>query len=636
MVGFGLPVAAYFWFIHQYGVNVPREDQWSDVSLIGRSYSGTLGFANLWAAHNDHRILFPNLLAVLLGRTTHLNLFVEMYLSAILLVVAVGLLIITHKRRSPTTPWIYYCPVAIVMFSFAQYQDTLWGFQIAWYLVIAALAAVLYLLDRPVLSWVALSAAILLAVVGSYSLFQGLLIWPVGLLLMVQRRRTRSAVLAWVIAAVLTGIGYFFRLQSPPNRFYVVHHPITALKLFFLAIGDIFAQPTPFSGDTAILLVGLLTFVIAAYAVIRYGLRGDETTGRPLGVALILFGLLFAASADIGTASVFGAWVGTNSLYVINILLILVGCYLVVLNRPSPKGTRAFPVASWLVGVVVVGMMCTQVVLSIINGVSGGRSTQQAASVAADVLVNIDRASKQEVRSAFVCPRIGNRVGLSRWSPWCPGGTLSPDAVGVLRSHHLALFGTGVSATDAKEGLVVPPESLGFSSNGATSVQGVAAQTMTYVVNAVGTPAPSISSRDLPAWVTVVDHHDGSATLSATNPPVGTTHFVLSAINRAGAIDEPFFIRVRNQQSPVFVSGDTKTCYVGAPCSVSVRAQGWPTPAISERGRLPSGVKFTVTSRGASLSGRVADIVPSTYVITLRASTGVGPPAVQTLRLTVR
>src|ERR1019366_7482799 len=160
VIGFALPAGAYLWFIHHYGVNVPREDQWSDISLIGRSYSGNLGFTNLWAAHNDHRILFPNLLAVFLGRTTHLNLFVEMYLSAIFLFVAIGLLIAPHRRRSPSRHWICYCPVAIVMLSFAQYQNTLWGFQIAWYMVIVALAVVLLLLDRPTLSWVTLGSAI--------------------------------------------------------------------------------------------------------------------------------------------------------------------------------------------------------------------------------------------------------------------------------------------------------------------------------------------------------------------------------------------------------------------------------------------------------------------------------------------
>ena len=60
-----------------------------------------------------------------------------------------ALLIWAHKRRSPATPLLYYCPVAFVMLTFAQWQNTLWGFQMAWYLVVFALAVSVVLLDRP-------------------------------------------------------------------------------------------------------------------------------------------------------------------------------------------------------------------------------------------------------------------------------------------------------------------------------------------------------------------------------------------------------------------------------------------------------------------------------------------------------
>ena len=120
------------------------------------------------------------------------------------------------------------------------------------------------------------------------------------------------------------------------------------------------------------------------------------------------------------------------------------------------------------------------------------------------------------------------------------------------------------------------------------------------------------------------------------SPPSGTTQFALSATNRAGTIDGSFFIVVKQQQAPVFLTGDTQTCYVGTPCNIPVRATGWPTPAITESGILPEGVRFAPTARGAALSGQVQSSSARTYLISLRASTGVGPPATQTLRLSVR
>jgi hypothetical protein len=46
-----------------------------------------------------------------------------------MLTVATGLFVLAHRRRSLSVPWIYYCPVVIVMLAFVQNSDTLWGFQ---------------------------------------------------------------------------------------------------------------------------------------------------------------------------------------------------------------------------------------------------------------------------------------------------------------------------------------------------------------------------------------------------------------------------------------------------------------------------------------------------------------------------
>ena len=70
------------------------------------------------------------------------------------------------------------------METLGQFENTLFGYQMSWYLAITALAAAIYLLNLPKLSWLVLVAAIALGVVGSYSAFQGLLIWPAGLVVL--------------------------------------------------------------------------------------------------------------------------------------------------------------------------------------------------------------------------------------------------------------------------------------------------------------------------------------------------------------------------------------------------------------------------------------------------------------------
>src|ERR1017187_9885005 len=74
-----IPIALYFWYIHQYGVNSIYYDQWNDVALLTHTryffepYSGHTTIRMLWMQHNESRTFFPNLIVLALGVLTHLN-----------------------------------------------------------------------------------------------------------------------------------------------------------------------------------------------------------------------------------------------------------------------------------------------------------------------------------------------------------------------------------------------------------------------------------------------------------------------------------------------------------------------------------------------------------------------------------
>ena len=104
----------------------------------------------------------------------HYNIKVEEYISALMLFAAAAIFIWAHKRRSPGTPLLFYCPVAFLTLTLAQWQNTIWGFQMAWYLVLLSLALTIFLLDWPRLAWPIFALAISMAVVGSFSSRQGL------------------------------------------------------------------------------------------------------------------------------------------------------------------------------------------------------------------------------------------------------------------------------------------------------------------------------------------------------------------------------------------------------------------------------------------------------------------------------
>jgi hypothetical protein len=452
VLGFGLPVLVYLGFLHHYSLNVVHGDQWSDVDLIRASYSGHLSLAALWAQHNENRMLFPNLLAVAMSRLDAFNVSGEEYLSALLLIAAVALIIGAHKRRAPDRPWLAYCPVVILMFSVVQAQNTLSGFQLAWYLILLVLAGVLFLLDRPTLSVVGAASAIILAVVGSYSSFQGLFIWVAGLLLLFYRRRPGYLIAVWVAAGVLTTALYFHNFNSHDAvapYLTPIHLPIKAVRFYFESLGDVLGVPLTSYGVGADLItaVGCVIFAVALYTLWSSGRRRDAQTGAPIGIALTVFGLLFACSTTYGRA--WAGPAGASALrYTTYDLLVLVGSYLTYIGTPS-KEERALAPSRAIRKVVGTTLGCLVVLVTVfgfVNGIRWARSADQVYITAAAVTTDITRIPGPVVQ---------------KWlAPAEPTSQLEADAK-VLESHGLSLFSNAqavaryrhLASLDTEEGL---------------------------------------------------------------------------------------------------------------------------------------------------------------------------------------
>lgn len=340
VVGFAIPVIAYLGFLHHYAINTMDGDQWDDVTVIRQSYLHGFDWSSLWAQHNENRILFPNLIVILLARTTHFNVKIEEYLSAAMLIAAMTFLILALRRRAPSIPLLYYCPLAFLGFSFVQWSNTTWGFQIAWYLILLALMVAIYALDRPRLTWWLFGLAVVAAVVGSFSSSQGLLIWPAGLVLLYHRRRPYPYAVAWIGMALVTAALYFHNYQSSPidtSPHIFLEFPLPALKMYLFALGDVVGIQVHFGQGTnlGVLLLGGVTFALAITLLILYGPHRDVRGGSPIGLSLICVGLLFDALITEGRF-IFGYVGASGSRYTTMDLLVPMGIYLTLIDR-SPR-----------------------------------------------------------------------------------------------------------------------------------------------------------------------------------------------------------------------------------------------------------------------------------------------------------
>ena len=331
-----------------------------------------------------------------------------------MLVASTFLLIHAHKRRSPAVPWLYYCPVVILACSVVQYGATLWGFQMAWYLVLLALALVVVLMDRNELTVPTLALAIGAGVIGSFSSLQGLLVWPVGMVLILYRGRSRPIVAAWIVAAGVTTALYLYHLNIKAGSVLpssLTHHSVSPAFFHLRDWGCAWRPNQAGRKQRWNFVLGLVIVVVALAALGLCGLRRDKTSASPVGAALICFGLFFSIVVCPRTArtGLLGRkFFGLHDLRCMDTDRRVHG-----FARPESQVTRreadppkrsfravlivegrnTYRYAIWL----VLAFMVLQSVIGIGNGLDGARTIHAAELKSASTAQNINRVSDLEI-----------------------------------------------------------------------------------------------------------------------------------------------------------------------------------------------------------------------------------------------
>ncbi len=225
----------------------------------------------------------------------------------------------------------------------------------------------------------------------------------------------------------------------------------------------------------------------------------------------------------------------------------------------------------------------------------------------------------------------GDGTGAIAGVPDGPGGTFTV----VLRADN----GIG-GPTDQTLTIHVrhAPEKL--TSRDVTFTVG-AAQTETFTAN--GYPLPTLGlSGVLPSGLATAYAGSMSATTSALTlsgtPATGTGGIYpleLSAGNGVGGdLNDAFTLTVL--QAPSIVATSEATVTAGQPASLSIVASGYPAPALSVTGALPSGLSLTDNGDGTGvLSGTLGKKTGGVYPVTIHAANGVAPAASHDMTITV-
>jgi len=451
VAGFAVPVGLFVGSAVTQSVNVVMADNLSTMAFLDAARTRTVPWDALWAQYNQDRSFFPNLVTLALARADHLDMRVEDVIGALMVVAGTALMIWAHKRWARSCPWLYYCPVAFVTLSLVQFGNTFLG-GVSWYLTFLALGAVLALLDTVRPGPVALTGAILAALVGSYSSFAGLLIWPAGLALLWLRGRSWSSVAVWAASGVLSVALYFrnfsFNASAHPSPGYLGGHPGQAVQVFLTAVGDGLGATVGQGSSSGwlVMSMGALVLVVATVAVVVAVRSRGSGGGGPVGVAMICFGVLFALSVTVGRAG-FGASGASASRYTTFDVLILAGAYLGLLDqrpgavraddagRPAarppgaPSRRRTVGVVALAAALVLVGI---QAVVGTVNGAQGERAYHRQQETAAVYLRDYRYVPDYALTTAV--------------DPWRTAAWIRSRA-SIAQAQHLSAFSVPTSRT---------------------------------------------------------------------------------------------------------------------------------------------------------------------------------------------
>ncbi|MFD1139837.1 hypothetical protein ACFQ4C_01895 [Larkinella insperata] len=340
-----VPMLVYGWVFSRYAVNIPKfEDHTLKGFLLNLEKAGSIRdwVYEFFRQHNEHRIVYDRLIAWLDYRLTGKLNFIHLMVVGNLSLVLLLLVFVRALQKAGAAVWTAL-PVAMLLFNLSQWENMFWGMAALQNFTVVALAlATFYALafsDR--VGWLAIG----LAVLGTITSGNGLLIWPVGLVLLFLRQ-DYSGVMRWLAALAISFRLYFLYYEKPPGNPVdsgTLLQKLHGWLLFNGAAAEAFPIQNFLLSCTVLGAVMLGFTLVLCLLFLRQHLRAPQLSGWQiffLGTAAFVVGSgLIVALNRVG----FGLATLTTSRYKIYslTLLSLLFAYWISQSRPSQRRVRA-------------------------------------------------------------------------------------------------------------------------------------------------------------------------------------------------------------------------------------------------------------------------------------------------------
>jgi hypothetical protein len=305
-----VPAAATLAYVAAFAVNGPHFDHLTTAEIFDRWDRGQFTLEYIFRQYNEHRKALPRLVQLALGLMTRNSNRAEMFLQWALLCGAAAVLFVAFRRDvKPGWPaTLAFVPVCALLLSVRQYEILLVGDGLLTYLSLFFLVTSLWLLwtngGRAVFA-----GAVAAALCATFSQSNGLLVWPIGFLLLAAdgrvsaERPVRSRLVVWCLAGAGAAAFYFYGYVAPekPGLLAVLRQPVQ-LAGYFLAVCG-----TSLSADMRGAVAGGLV-VLALEAIVVPMVVKDWWQARrrvPFG-----FWLMVCAIASIAMIALNRSWIG--------------------------------------------------------------------------------------------------------------------------------------------------------------------------------------------------------------------------------------------------------------------------------------------------------------------------------------
>lgn len=215
-VAFALPVILAL-VVFLTTVGVPMYDEWIWSPLVIAAHDGTLRFADLWLPQGAHRSVVPTAIALALARIDGWDPRIEALAGIAFAALAqTGIWLLFRRRLGGAAragrPFVI---ASVLLYSLAQSENWVWGFQLSWFIVNAGVVWTIVLLDDRSRSARHFALAAVAASIASFSLIFGFASWIAGAVVLAMQSFRRRLLVWLVLGAIVVAV--FLRGYALPS-----------------------------------------------------------------------------------------------------------------------------------------------------------------------------------------------------------------------------------------------------------------------------------------------------------------------------------------------------------------------------------------------------------------------------------